>query len=484
MKILRSLLLPILVALSLWSQTARAVTMLVKNGSTPPIEFLLVDSTTGQTGQTGKAGSTTIFLSKNGATGAASAGTITEIDSTNLPGIYSYTPTATETNTNGLLALHITCTGCQTQDYTVQIISFDPNDAVRLGLSSLPNAAASSAGGLPTLGTGAGQINVDGLGNVSLSAANSPIIQTGTAQGGTSNTITLAVGAASVSSLYNLEICVIIGGTGAGQARLILGYSGGSKIATVGRSWTVTPDNTSVYVIRPWDGPITDSNGYTTSNGVQGSMTGTAGGISGVAFPPTVPSLAQILGGFSFDGSNNIKASVYAYNTGLDPATEVLGATGTTWNTAGTVGHELFTAGSAGDPWATQTSAETGAGTFGVLVKKLMFDGSNFLEVNPQVDSPGVTTLLGRVPNTVPTAAQIVTQLLATSINGHTYQDILATLNVYHQGNATVVKSGASPWTITVTYTDNAVTYTVVSTFTDNTFSTQTARTVTITGLP
>jgi hypothetical protein len=94
-----------------------------------------------------------------------------------------------------------------------------------------------------------------------------------------------------------------------------------------------------------------------------------------------------------------------------------------------------------------------------------------------------LTTLLSRITAAPPTAAQIVTQLLTTTVNGHTVQDLLATDGAYHIGNATVTRDSSAK-TITVVYTDGAVTYTVVSSFSDSGLTLQTGRTVTITGLP
>jgi hypothetical protein len=48
-----------------------------------------------------------------------------------------------------------------------QIVNFDPGDATRLGLTALPNAAASAVGGLVIVGTGAGSLNPS-LGSVGL----------------------------------------------------------------------------------------------------------------------------------------------------------------------------------------------------------------------------------------------------------------------------------------------------------------------------
>lgn len=75
----------------------------------------------------------------------------------------------------------------------------------------------------------------------------------GTAQAGGSTSITLAAGASSVTDFYAGSLVVILGGTGAGQgARLITGYNGTTKVATVTPAWATNPDNTSTYAILPW----------------------------------------------------------------------------------------------------------------------------------------------------------------------------------------------------------------------------------------
>lgn len=73
---------------------------------------------------------------------------------------------------------------------------------------------------------------------------------TGTAQSGAVGTITLAVGASAVDDLYRGAVIQITAGTGVGQTRMIPGYVGSSKLASITPNWTVTPDATSVYAIR------------------------------------------------------------------------------------------------------------------------------------------------------------------------------------------------------------------------------------------
>jgi hypothetical protein len=128
----------------------------------------------------------------------------------------------------------------------LEIVSYNPFDAVRLGLTALPNANAGVSGGLPT---------IDAALNVSTLQVDS-----GTAQAGGTNTITLRSGASATDSLFNGAVVTIYGGTGAGQSRVITGYVGSTKVATVGRNWVIQPDSTSVYKIHGLAVPRVDDN--------------------------------------------------------------------------------------------------------------------------------------------------------------------------------------------------------------------------------
>lgn len=75
------------------------------------------------------------------------------------------------------------------------------------------------------------------------------VLNSGTAQTGSSNTITLDAGASASDDAYNDRIVKITGGTGSGQERSIFDYVGSTKVATVSPVWTVTPDNTSTYEV-------------------------------------------------------------------------------------------------------------------------------------------------------------------------------------------------------------------------------------------
>lgn len=71
---------------------------------------------------------------------------------------------------------------------------------------------------------------------------------TGTADAGAAGSITLDNTESVTPDAYKGMVIRITGGTGAGQRRIITGYTA-SRVATVFPAWTVTPDATSVYAI-------------------------------------------------------------------------------------------------------------------------------------------------------------------------------------------------------------------------------------------
>lgn len=139
-----------------------------------PIVFLMVDSTDHITGKTGL--TPTVTLSKNGAAFGAAAGAVSEIGS----GWYALAGNATDRSTLGPLAFHATGTGADPADDLYVIVPWDPFDSVRLGLTALPNAAANAANGLPTNGTGSGQISLTtGYVTVAPAGLDQVVVETG-----------------------------------------------------------------------------------------------------------------------------------------------------------------------------------------------------------------------------------------------------------------------------------------------------------------
>lgn len=124
--------------------------MFRKNTAGQFIHFQGVDVTTGGI----KSGVTWTVRRCIDGTFAAATGTVTE-DSTN--GWYKLALSQADTNGNDI-GFNFTGTGAVPQTVNIVTTAADPTDAVRFGLTALPNAAAEAAGGLYTRGAGAGQI--------------------------------------------------------------------------------------------------------------------------------------------------------------------------------------------------------------------------------------------------------------------------------------------------------------------------------------
>jgi hypothetical protein len=83
-----------------------------------------------------------------------------EVDATDCPGLYRFDwpDAAFATGLNGVI-LTVKHASCFTESLRIELVSYNPNDTVRLGLTALPNAAADAAGGLPI--SDAGGLDLD-----------------------------------------------------------------------------------------------------------------------------------------------------------------------------------------------------------------------------------------------------------------------------------------------------------------------------------
>ena len=183
-----------------------------------------------------------------------------------------------------------TVTGMVVIGGRVRVTDVDLDDGVRAGVTSLPNAAADAAGGLiisdaggldaDAMATSVTAIEVDtgttldtklnDIQGATFSSATDSLeairnrgdsawtgspttSDSGTAQAGSTSTITLQSGASAANDTYNGQLVFISSGTGAGQSRAISDYVGSTKVATVITDFAVAPDNTSVYEVYPDD---------------------------------------------------------------------------------------------------------------------------------------------------------------------------------------------------------------------------------------
>lgn len=78
-----------------------------------------------------------------------------------------------------------------------------------------------------------------------------PGLRTRKAQAGAAGTLTLDASASATDDFYNGCLVRLVGGTGAGQVRLISDYVGSTKVATVHPDWETTPSTDTIFHIQP-----------------------------------------------------------------------------------------------------------------------------------------------------------------------------------------------------------------------------------------
>jgi hypothetical protein len=118
-------------------------------------------------------------------------------------------------------------------------------------VGSVTGAVGSVTGAVGSVTGAVGSIGTGGITAASLAASSGLApLASGTASAGSTLSITLA-GASATNSLYVGCWVAIVSGTGAGQVRLITGYTGATKVANVHVNWTTDPDNTSGFVVLP-----------------------------------------------------------------------------------------------------------------------------------------------------------------------------------------------------------------------------------------
>ncbi len=126
----------------------------------------LVDATDNFTPETGEAAGQP-QVSKNGAAFGNTTATLTHVGN----GTYYVELTASELDTLGKIVVRYKSANTAEFADVGVVLAVNIYDAVRAGLTALPNAAAEAAGGLFTRGTGAGQINQDANGRIDANVA-------------------------------------------------------------------------------------------------------------------------------------------------------------------------------------------------------------------------------------------------------------------------------------------------------------------------
>lgn len=188
-------------------KTSATFTVFIRNATTGAPLTGLVHNTSGLTCSyaTDQTARTAVTLATLAAANSAwSSGGFKEIDATNMPGAYRFDPP------NAALAAGEGVTFCFTGANSLCIFDVDLHalnyqDAVRAGLTAMPNANAGAAGGIITSGTGTAQLATTS-GNVALTTAGNTAVATELM-----GTVTENNGSLTFKSLMRIASTVLFG---------------------------------------------------------------------------------------------------------------------------------------------------------------------------------------------------------------------------------------------------------------------------------
>lgn len=321
-----------------------------------------VGSVTGAVGSvTGAVGSVTARVTANtdqlaGQTVTAAAGVTFPASVASPTNITAGTITTVTNLTNAPTAGDLTAT--MKASVTTAATAATPTAAAVTGAvgSVTGNVGGSVVGSVGSVTAGVTVATNNDKTGYALTALESLITHSGTAQAGGSNSITLAAGASATDGLHVGNLIKIYGGTGAGQTRTISAYIGATKVATVGRAWAITPDSSSTYAVEAIQSPLLDSNLYVIASSVQGNVSGSVGSVTG----NVGGSVASVVG----LTASNLDATVSSRSTyaGGAVASVTAGVTVTTNNDK--TGYGLSAA-AVQAVWDALTTALTTAGSIG-----------------------------------------------------------------------------------------------------------------------
>ena len=350
-----------------------------KGSSSYVLMFLMVQSSddkspaTGLTNWNGGGSNPICKISKNGASGVSPSGSISETDSTNMPGWYQVAGNATDEGTAGPLAIHASATACDNTDFIVAMI-VDPA-VVLAGVNVLQLLGTAW---LTPVTAGTPDVNVKLINAVSTS----PVTTIKAVQGlTTADTVATATAVTTVNGL---------------AANVITASSIAAAALNGKGDWnTTTPPTTAAIATAVWQdatsGDFTAASSigkslYTTGNapgaasglalvgsnvGTATSVSGAVGSVAGNVGGNVVGSVASVTAAVTVTGdlSATMKASVTTAATAATPTVTISVGTGTGQLsiTSGVVSAILTAAGNLAI-WDVVTSLITTSGAIGPLI--------------------------------------------------------------------------------------------------------------------
>lgn len=101
-------------------------------GNYKRIFFTAVDPADGTTRVTGLS-SFTVYISIGGASPTSGAGAVSEVNASNMPGVYRYTPDTSEINAAGVYVLTVAASGMETREIAFQVVNQNVMDLADTG---------------------------------------------------------------------------------------------------------------------------------------------------------------------------------------------------------------------------------------------------------------------------------------------------------------------------------------------------------------
>lgn len=206
--------------------------MRIQSGTTDRyVYFVAVDSTDLRTREPGLS-SFTVYRSRNGEAAAAyTSPTVNEVDAANMPGVYELLidedTTIDSANDSEEYVVHITQASMAPVTRVIELYRNVWDEVLTGATHNVPSSA----------------------GRRLRQVEDVTVLSEGTAQSATASTVVLEAGEDSNDEYYQHALIVITGGTGAGQARSIHDYDGGTLTADIVPDWITTPSGDIKYTI-------------------------------------------------------------------------------------------------------------------------------------------------------------------------------------------------------------------------------------------
>lgn len=364
-------------------------------------------------------------------TSSFSSGGFKEIDATNMPGWYRFDIPDAAIASGRFVAIHFQgAANMAPLPLEIELTGWNNQDAVRGGLTALPNANAEASGGLFTRGSGAGQINQAANGNIDVNAVKM-----------------------SSTSLTGRDIganVLLSAGTGTGQLDFTSGVVKANLAQILGTALTETAGQIAAAFKKVFD--VASATFTALSVNQTGDAYARLGAPAGASVSADVAavksdttSIISTLSGLAAAAATAVWAAATRTLTAISDSSGVTtllsrlsstragnldnldatvsGVPGATWDvtlashlTSGTTGAGLNAASSAGDPWATALPGAYGNGTAGKIIGANL-DATVSSRTKPADTQAAVTTVTNLT--NAPTSGDF-TAAMKTSLNAAT----------------------------------------------------------------